>query len=80
VLTPLTYCGGVFYSLSLLPRWAQAVSLANPMFYMVNLFRYCMLGISDVHVGAAVSIMLVAALALFVVAATLMRRGTGIRD
>jgi ABC-2 type transport system permease protein len=80
VLTPLTYCGGVFYSLSLLPAWAQKLSLANPIFYMVNLFRYSMLGVSDVHVGIAVSIMLFAALAMFAVAATLMKRGTGIRE
>jgi ABC-2 type transport system permease protein len=80
VLTPLTYLGGVFYSLSLLPTWAQEMSLANPIFYLVNLFRYCMLGVSDVHVGVAVSIIVFAAMAMFVVAATLMKRGIGIRE
>jgi len=80
VLTPLTYCGGVFYSLSILPPWAQRLSLANPVFYTVNLFRYSMLGISDVHVGVAASTMLLSGVALFVVAATLMKRGTGIRE
>lgn len=80
VLTPLTFCGGVFYSLTLLPGWAQGLSLANPIFYMVNLFRHSMLGVSDIHVGIAVSIMLFAAVALFTVAAVLMERGIGIRD
>ena len=80
VLTPLTYCGGVFYSLSLLPLWAQTLSLANPIVYLVNLFRYSMLGVSDVPIGVAVSIQLVAALALYGVAAMLMKRGTGIRE
>jgi ABC-2 type transport system permease protein len=80
VLTPLTYLGGVFYSLSLLPAWAQDLSRANPIFYLVNLFRYGMLGISDVHVGIAVSITLVAALAMFVIAAFLIRRGIGFRE
>lgn len=80
VLTPLTYLGGVFYSVSLLPAWAQEVSRANPIFYLVNLFRFCMLGVSDVHVGIAVSVISVAAVAMFFLAATLMKRGVGIRE
>ena len=80
MLTPLIYCGGVFYSLSLLPLWAQTLSLANPIVYLVNLFRYSMLGVSDVPIGVAVSIQLFAALSLYGVAAMLMKRGTGIRE
>jgi ABC-2 type transport system permease protein len=80
VVTPLTYLGGVFYSVSLLPTWAQNLSRANPIFYMVNLVRYSMLGVSDVHVGLAVTIILLAAVAMFAVATTLMARGTGIRE
>jgi ABC-2 type transport system permease protein len=80
VLTPLTYLGGVFYSLSQLPTWAQRLSHANPVFYVVNLFRYSMLGVSDVHIGIAVSIMLFGAVTLFAAAATLMKHGTGIRE
>lgn len=80
VLIPLAYCGGVFYSIAALPAWARALSLANPILYMVELFRYSMLGVSDVHVGVAVSIMLFASLALFVVAAKLMKRGIGITE
>src|SRR5262249_10674686 len=65
VLTPLTYFGGVFYALSMLPPWAQAVSHANPILYMVNAFRYGFLGVSDVDVGLAFTIMIVAAAILF---------------
>jgi ABC-2 type transport system permease protein len=50
VLTPLTYLGGVFYSISLLPTFWQIVSQANPILYMVNLFRYGFLGISDINI------------------------------
>ena len=80
VLTPLTYFGGVFYSVSLLPHWAQQLSLVNPILYMVNAFRYGFLGVSDVNVGFAFAIMAIAALALFALALTLLNRGTGIRD
>jgi len=51
ILTPLTYFGGVFYSISLLPEWAQKVSVVNPVLHMVNAFRYGFLGTSDVNVG-----------------------------
>lgn len=80
VLTPLTYFGGVFYSVTLLPPWAQQVSLANPILYMVNAFRYGFLGTSDVDVRVAFAIMFVAALVLFGIALQLLNRGTGIRD
>jgi ABC-2 type transport system permease protein len=80
VLTPLTYFGGVFYSVSLLPPWAQTLSLGNPILYMVNAFRYGFLGVSDVNIAFAFAIMLIAALVLFAVALTLLNRGTGIRD
>ncbi|HET7756137.1 MAG TPA: ABC transporter permease [Steroidobacteraceae bacterium] len=80
VLTPLTYFGGVFYSLALLPEWAQRVSYANPILHMVNAFRYGFLGVSDVQVGIAFTLMLLAAAALFAIAVALMERGAGIRD
>jgi ABC-2 type transport system permease protein len=70
----------VFYSIELLPEWAQKVSYANPILHMVNAFRYGFLGTSDVDVGKAFVIMLLAAAALFGVAVALMNRGTGIRD
>ncbi len=58
VLTPLTYFGGVFYSVDLLPAWAQKVSMANPILHMVNAFRYGFLGTSDVNVVRAFAIMI----------------------
>jgi ABC-2 type transport system permease protein len=80
VLTPLTYFGGVFYSIQMLPQWAQALSYANPILYMVNGFRYGFLGVSDVDVGLAYGIMLGAAAIMFTLAVTLLNRGTGIRE
>ena len=80
VLTPLTYLGGVFYSVSLLPPWAEHLSYANPILYMVNAFRYGFLGVSDVDIGRALLIMVAAAAAMFALVVTLMNRGTGIRD
>jgi ABC-2 type transport system permease protein len=58
ILTPLTYLGGVFYSVKLLPPWAEAMTHANPIFYMVNAFRYGLLGISDVPLWVAYGLML----------------------
>jgi ABC-2 type transport system permease protein len=80
VLTPLTYFGGVFYSISLLPEWARHLSYANPILHMVNAFRYGFLGVSDVHIGVAFGIMTVFAVLLFGVALFFMNRGTGMRD
>ena len=80
VLTPLTYFGGVFYSLSLLPEWARALSHVNPILYMVNAFRFGFLGVSDVDVGGAVALMAGSAVVLFAIAVALMNRGTGIRE
>jgi ABC-2 type transport system permease protein len=80
VLTPLTYFGGVFYSITLLPEWARHVSYANPILHMVNAFRYGFLGTSDVNVYVAFSIMIAAALALFGLAVFFMNRGTGMRE
>ena len=80
VLTPLTYFGGVFYSVSLLPDWARSISYANPILYMVNAFRFGFLGVSDVDIGGAFALMTGAALLLYAAAVLLMNRGTGIRE
>jgi ABC-2 type transport system permease protein len=80
VLTPLTYFGGVFYSVSLLPEWAQRLSYINPILHMVNAFRYGFLGVSDVNVWLAFGLMAAAAAALFGLLMYLMGRGTGIRE
>ncbi len=80
ILTPLTYLGGVFYSISLLPEWAQHLSKGNPILYMVNAFRFGFLGVSDVDVGFAYLIMGTAALVLFTACVWLMYRGIGTRE
>ncbi len=80
VLTPLTYLGGVFYSISLLPPFWQAVSKANPILYMVNAFRYGILGTSDIGIGTAYLILVVFVVVLFCACLALMKRGVGIRE
>ena len=80
VLTPLTYLGGVFYSITMLPPWAHFVSHANPILYMVSAFRYGFLGTSDVDLRLAYAIMVASAIFMFAVAVTLLNRGTGIRE
>jgi ABC-2 type transport system permease protein len=80
VLTPLTYLGGVFYSISLLPDFWQGVSLANPILYMVNAFRYGILGVSDISIGYAYAIIVLFVAGLFTASLVLMNRGVGIRE
>lgn len=80
VLTPLTYLGGVFYSISLLPEFWQTVSKANPILYMVNAFRYGILGTSDIGIGYAYAIVLIFVVLLFSACLFLMNRGVGIRE
>ncbi len=80
ILTPLTYLGGVFYSVTLLPDWAQAMTHANPIFYMVNAFRYGLFGTSDIPLWIAYALMLGFVVVLTAVALTLLRRGVGLRS
>ena len=79
VLAPLTYLGGVFFSTSLLSPFWQAIAHVNPILYMVNGFRYGMLGTSDIPIAQAYAIILTAVVALFALAMILLKRGTGIR-
>ena len=80
VLTPLTYLGGVFYSISLLPEFWQTVSKANPILYMVNAFRYGILGVSDISIGVAYAILIFFVVLLFSACLYLLNRGVGIRE
>lgn len=80
VLTPLTYLGGVFYSISLLPEFWQGVSKANPILYMVNAFRYGVLGVSDIGIAHAYAILTVFVVVLFAACMLLMNKGVGIRE
>lgn len=79
VLTPLTYLGGVFYSIRLLPEFWQQVSLANPVLYMVNAFRYGLLGVSDIPMSLALAIILLFILGLTAVSLYLLQKGVGIK-
>ncbi len=80
VLTPLTYLGGVFYSIKLLPEFWQTVSLANPILYMVNAFRYGILGVSDVSLPPAYAVIFVFILLLGSICMVLLNRGVGLRS
>jgi ABC-2 type transport system permease protein len=80
VLTPLTYLGGVFYSITMLPAWAQAVSHVNPILYMVSAFRYGFLGSTDVDLRLAYGIMIGSAAFMFALAVVLLNKGSGIRE
>jgi len=80
VITPLTYLGGVFYSLSLLPPFWRTISKANPIVYMIDGFRYGFLGTADIGVGTGLLMLSFFAVVLFAANLILLRKGTGIRS
>jgi ABC-2 type transport system permease protein len=80
ILTPLTYLGGVFYTIQLLPDWARTISHGNQILYMVNAFRFGFLGVSDVNVGLAYAIMLGAVVVLYTACVILLNRGVGTKE
>jgi ABC-2 type transport system permease protein len=80
ILTPLTYLGGVFYSISLLPEFWQGVSQINPIVYMVNAFRYGFLGISDVSLTLSFTVLGVFIVSLYTIAMVLITKGIGLRS
>ncbi|MCZ8155807.1 MAG: ABC transporter permease [Leptospira sp.] len=80
ILTPLTYLGGVFYSVKNLPDFWQTVSYSNPILYMVNAFRYGFLGVSDVNVYFSLFILTALSGLLFFLNVRLMQKGYGIRN
>ena len=79
VLTPLTYLGGIFYSINLLPDFWHSVSLVNPILYMVNAFRYGFLGVSDISLMTSYAISIAFIVVLYVFSLYLLRTGKGIR-
>ena len=79
VLTPLIYLGGVFYSIDMLPRFWQSVSLGNPILYMVNAFRYGILGLSDINIYVAFVIISLFIIVLSGFSLYLLHRGTGVK-
>ncbi|MBZ9557355.1 MULTISPECIES: ABC transporter permease [Modicisalibacter] len=80
VLTPLTYLGGVFYSIDMLPDFWQGVSMVNPILYMVNAFRYGILGVSDIPVAGALIAVALFIVVFFLLALWMLERGKGIRS
>ena len=80
VLTPLTYLGGIFFSIEMLPKFWQNVSLANPILYMVNSFRLGILGITDISLAAAMLVIIGIFIILFTVCLYLLNKGIGIRS
>jgi ABC-2 type transport system permease protein len=80
ILSPLTYLGGVFYSISMLPAFWQHMVLLNPIFYMVELLRYALLNHPSEHVGSALAVLIGLNIGLFYLNVWLMKKGTGIRE
>ena len=80
VLTPLTYLGGIFYSIEMLPEFWQNLSLINPILYMINSFRYGLLGVSDTDIITALFIIILFIISLFSYALYLLNKGIGIKS
>ena len=80
VLTPLTYLGGVFYSIKSLPEFWQNISKLNPIVYMVDGFRFGFFGISEVNVWTSFSILAVLLVALSIINNHLLNKGIGMRN
>lgn len=80
VLQPLTYLGGVFYSISMLPPIWQAVSKVNPIVYMVSGFRFGFLGVTDVPVVWSLTILVLFIIVLYAICWYLIEKGVGLRS
>ena len=80
ILGPLTYLGGVFYSISMLPEFWQKVSQLNPILYMVNGFRYGFLGVADTRISITFFMLIILNLILYFYALFLLKKGKGILD
>ena len=80
ILTPLTYLGGIFYSINLLPAFWQGVSHANPILYMINGFRHGFLGVSDISLPLSYCLIILFSATLFTINLRLLNRGYGIRQ
>jgi ABC-2 type transport system permease protein len=80
VLTPLTYLGGVFYSIQMLSEFWQSISMMNPILYMVNAFRYGLLGVTDIDISRAFAIVVVLCVLLFYYSLHLLNQGKRLRS
>jgi len=79
VLTPLVYLGGIFYSIERLPEWWQTLTYANPLFYLINGFRYGFLGITDVPLSISLAVLFVTIGVLIGINWYLIRTGLGLK-
>ncbi len=80
VLTPLTYLGGIFYSVHTLPQIAQYVTYVNPLFYLINGFRFGFLGFADVSLGICISVLVALIVILIAINMYLIRTGLGLKQ
>ena len=80
VLTPLTYLGGIFYSIEMLPAFWQDISLINPILYMINAFRFGLLGVSDIAMTTAFTIIILFTVTMYLFCLHLLKKGVGIRN
>ncbi len=80
ILVPFIYLGGVFHSLTFLPPFWQTVSRFNPILYIINSFRYALLGYSEVNVTVSVAVLISLNLVVFMVCRELLKRGVGLRN
>ncbi|OGG79905.1 ABC transporter permease [Candidatus Kaiserbacteria bacterium RIFCSPLOWO2_01_FULL_54_13] len=80
VLTPLVYLGGIFYSIHTLPDWWQAITYANPLFYLVNGFRYGFLGMADVSLAISTGILFGMIVVLVAINWYFIKTGLGLRQ
>ena len=80
ILTPLTYLGGVFYSVDMLPELWQKISLANPILYIVNSFRYGLIGVTDIDITVALTMIMSFIVALIIFSLYLLKKGVGIKQ
>ncbi len=80
ILTPLTYLGGVFYSIDNLSPFFQSISYLNPIVYMVNAFRFGILGVSDVPIGFSLAMITAVTVGLYVYALHLLKSGKGMKE
>ncbi len=79
ILTPLNYLGGIFYPIALLPTFWHHLSLGNPILYMVNAFRYGILGVSDINIGIAFVLLISFSIILLILNLYFLNKGKGLR-
>tara|TARA_Y100001970_G_scaffold185541_1_gene225639 strand:+ start:281 stop:1042 length:762 start_codon:yes stop_codon:yes gene_type:complete len=80
ILTPLSFLGGIFYSIKMLPDWAQSLSLFNPIYYMINGLRFTILGISDSNPSHSFIIAILMTIIFTIASIKLMESGKKIKQ